>query len=156
MKKFFGAYRVEQDPFRRRVLLRGLTGFRRADLVAPIMNMALADSHVRNNERGRFIWSQSGDYRTRKRAWEWLTKHFAELKHKLPRHSARYLVYFPSARCSEGGKADLNHFFVPLSKGSDAIEGIVRHLGAANDTMDQCIARKAHHRTQLKYWLTPR
>ncbi len=151
--RLLAAFEQAEDPWRRSTLLQGLAGFRRPELSLRSLNLALSDK-LRSNEIGRVVWGPSGDYRVRDQAWTWLKKNLGTLRELLPRNSSRYLVYYPTAQCTELAKQELSAVFSPYLGGKEAMEGLDRHLQAATERIDRCMAMRKKHQHALGKILT--
>ncbi len=151
--KLLKAFKEAEDPWRRSTLLQGLAGFRRSEISLRSLNLALS-GELRANEIGRIVWGPSGDYRVRNQAWTWLKKNLTQLREKLPRNSGRYLPYYPSSHCTAKAKQEINELFQPYLEGPQAMEGLSRHISAAGERIDRCLAMRTRHQAALAKTLT--
>jgi alanyl aminopeptidase len=148
------ALKLEEETYRRRILLRGITRFRFEGVIDELFTL-LNDPQTKANERGGLVWALSSDYRTRKTAWAWLREHFEAIRGVLPRGRAKRLPFFPTAACSQSIHGEMTSFFKPYLSGANRIQGLARHYTNAEYGLRACITLRKKYGKAIDRLLEP-
>ncbi len=131
-------------------MLRALSRSKKETFSKDIREWMLSD-RLRANEIFTVFYTHAFDKEQRFGMWQWLQGNFEAFKNRVPTWVQGRLSYVGGGFCEEDNKKELLAYFAPIA---ESLSGGPRALAQTAESIDLCVAKRAHFKPLLDTYLS--